>query len=288
MYLRSIVGIQTISAMNQNNSLRTRSSTPRISRRTAISTGATIAAGVLLDIPLLAAPAKKLVVVWSEGTANVDAASKKVYPDDINTAIAEGLKPLESKDWEIVKASLNDPDQGLSDELLNRTYVLIWWGHKKHKDVKDELVSKIESRVKDQSMGFIATHSAHFSKPLKRLLGTPCSWGEYKADGTSVQIIVKEPEHPICKGVKDFKLPKIERYGEPFAVPSPDSVPLDGIYTRPDGQTQPGRMGLCWTIGKGKVFYFTPGHETYDDYYRLEVRQIFVNAVQWAAPKKLT
>ena len=161
--------------------------------------------------------------------------------------------------------------------------MLIWWGHKKHGDVKDELVKKIEKRVKEEGMGFIGTHSAHFAKPLKKLLGTACSWGEYAADGTSAEVIVKEPEHPICKGVRTFKLPKIERYGEPFAVPTPEAVPLDGLYTKPNGKTAPGRMGLCWTVGKGKVFYFTPGHETYDDYYRPEVRRIFLNAVQWAA-----
>jgi trehalose utilization protein len=161
--------------------------------------------------------------------------------------------------------------------------VLIWWGHKRHGDVKDELVTKIVARVKEEGMGFIGTHSAHFSKALKRLLGTPCSWREYKADGTSADIIVKEPNHPICKGVKNFKLPAIERYGEPFRVPPPESVPLDGLYHKPDGTTEPARMGLCWTVGKGKVFYFTPGHETYNDYFRPEVRQIFVNAVQWAA-----
>ena len=259
----------------------------RISRRTALGLGASVAAGVLLSPEwLTAAPAKRKVVVWSEGTANVDSGSKEVYPNDINTAIAEGLKPLTASGWEIVKANLNEPDQGISDALLNSTDVLIWWGHKKHGDVKDELVGKIVERVKAGNMGFIATHSSHFSKPLKKLLGTACSWGEYKADGTSVEILVKEPNHPICKGVKDFKLPKIERYGEPFAVPTPEAVPLDGVYTRPDGQTQPGRMGLCWTIGKGKVFYFTPGHETYDDYYRPEVRRIFINAVEWAAPGK--
>jgi trehalose utilization protein len=274
-------------AMNKTASAASNDKNNRISRRTALGLGATAAAGVLLRPEwLTAAPTKRKVVVWSEGTANVDPGSKEVYPNDINTAIAEGLKPLAAKGWEIVKASLNDPDQGISDALLNSTDVLIWWGHKKHGDVKDELVGKIVKRVKDGNMGFIATHSAHFSKPLKKILGTACSWGEYVADGTSAEIVVKEPSHPICKGVKDFKLPKIERYGEPFAVPTPEAVPLDGIYTRPDGQTQPGRMGLCWTIGKGKVFYFTPGHETYNDYYRPEVRRIFVNAVEWAAPGK--
>ncbi len=257
-----------------------------MSRRSALGLGASMAAGVLISPHLLAAEgAKRKVVVWSEGTANVDAGSKEVYPNDINTVIAEGLKPLEAKGWEIVKANLKDPDQGMSDALLNSTDVLIWWGHKKHGDVKDELVAKIVDRVKAGRMGFLPTHSSHFCKPLKKLLGTACSWGEYKADGTSVEILVKEPNHPICKGVKNFKLPKIERYGEPFAVPTPEAVPLDGIYTLPNGTTQPGRMGLCWTVGQGKVFYFTPGHETYNDYYLPEVRLIFVNAVEWAAPK---
>lgn len=252
-------------------------------RRTALSLGAVTVAGMMIAPHLLAASGRRKVVVWSEGTANVDPASKQVYPDDINSAIAEGLKPLESSGWQIIKASLNDPEQGLSDELLSTTDVLIWWGHKKHGEVKDALVDRIERRVKAGQMGFIGTHSCHFAKPFKRLMGTACSWREYVADGTSAQIIVKEPNHPICKGVKNFNLPKIERYGEPFAVPTPESVPLDGLYTKPNGQTEPARMGMCWTVGKGRVFYFTPGHETYNDYFRPEIRQIFVNAVPWAA-----
>jgi trehalose utilization protein len=271
--------------MKQVNAVRMADAKNGISRSTAMGLGATLAAGMLLDASLFAAPAKRRVVVWSEGTANVDPASKVVYPDDINTAIAEGLKPLQAKGWEIVTASLKDPDQGLSDERLQGTDVLIWWGHKKHGEVKDELVSKIEKRVKEEGMGFIGTHSAHFCKPLKRLLGTACSWREYVLDGTKVEVVVKDPKHPICKGVENFTIP-IERYGEPFAVPTPESVPLDGVYTRPDGKTEPGRMGMCWTVGKGKVFYFTPGHETYGDYFRPQVRQIFINAVQWAAPKQ--
>ena len=269
--------------MNTNGSADLSQQETLITRRKALGLGAAVLAGAMLDQSLLAASGKHKVVVWSEGTANVDPSSKAVYPQDINTAITEGLKPLETEGWEVIKASLNDPEQGISDDLLKTTTVLIWWGHKRHGDVKDELVSKIEKRVKEDGMGFIGTHSAHFSKALKRLLGTPCSWREYVADGTSAEIIVKEPGHPICKGVKNFKLPQIERYGEPFKVPPPESVPLDGIYTKPDGKTEPARMGMCWTIGKGRVFYFAPGHETYNDYHRPEVRHIFVNAVKWCA-----
>jgi len=240
-------------------------------------------AALCLGSAVAAEAGTRRVVVWSEGTASVDAGSREVYPKDINTAVAEGLKPLAG--WEIITASLKDPDQGVPEDLLKKTDVLIWWGHKKHGEVKEELVQRIYNRVKDEGMGFISLHSSHFAKPYKRLMGTPCSWREYKADGTSVKIIVKEPDHPIVKGVKDFTLPKIERYGEPFAVPKPEAVPLDGIYTKPDGSTEPGRMGMCWTVGKGRVFYFTPGHETYDDFYRPEVRQILRNAVEWAAPR---
>ena len=255
-----------------------------ITRRRALALGTTLTASLALAPALLAATQKRKVVVWSEGTANVDPKSKVVYPDDINTAIAEGLQPMAAEGWEILKASLGQPDQGLGDELLNSADVLIWWGHKKHGDVRDELVDKINDRVRAGKMGFIGTHSCHFAKPFKKLMGTKCSWREYVDDGTSAEIIVKEPTHPICKGVVTFKLPKIERYGEPFAVPAPESVPLDGMYTKPDGTTQPGRMGMCWTVGQGRVFYFTPGHETYNDYYRPEIRRIFRNAVGWAAP----
>ncbi len=247
-------------------------------RRQAIGLGAAAAASLLLVPNLIAGTGKRRVVVWSEGTA-----PKDVYPNDVNAAIAEGLKPLSG--WETVTAGINDPDQGLNDERLNQTDVLLWWGHKKHGAVTDDLVNRIERRVKEQGMGFIAIHSSHFAKPYKRLMGTRCSWRDYKADGTSAKITVKMPDHPIAKGVKDFELRAIEFYGEPFQVPTPEAVPLDGVYTRPDKTTEPCRMGLCWAVGKGKVFYFVPGHETYDDFFRPEVRLILRNAVEWAAPK---
>src|SRR6266478_6417760 len=90
-----------------------------LSRREAIKLGTATAASALLDLNLRAGQASRKVVAWSEGTANVDPASKKVYPDDINTAIAEGLAPLKAEGWEIVKASLNDDQRDGHDHGRN-------------------------------------------------------------------------------------------------------------------------------------------------------------------------
>jgi trehalose utilization protein len=249
----------------------------RLSRRAVLGAGALAAGGLLLGTGAAGPERKRRVVAWSEGSA-----PKNVYPKDINTAVAEGLKPL--KDWEVVTASLSDPGQGVPDESLKRTDVLIWWGHVRHNDVKDDLVDRIVRRVKEDGMGFIALHSSHFSKALKKLLGTPCSFSAYVADGSSVDVIVKAKDHPIAKGIKDFTLQHTERYSEPFRVPKPEVVVFDGIYHRPDGTTEESRQGLVWTVGKGKVFYFQPGHETYPHFFDETVRQILRNAVVWAAP----
>jgi trehalose utilization protein len=249
-----------------------------LNRRSFIGLSA-MAAACALMAPQVNAAGQRRVVVWSEGTAQED----KVYPDDINSAIADGLrKRLEG--WTVEIAGLKDPEQGCSQASLDRCDVLIWWGHKKHRDVKDEYVERIVRRVKEEGMGFISVHSSHFAKPNRRLMGTPCSWAAYENDGCKLKIIVKDPSHPLAKGLKDFTLPQVERYSEPYRVPAPESVPLEGTYVYPNGKEEPVRVGLCWTIGKGRMFYFVPGHETYRDFYMDEVNQIMANAVMWAAP----
>lgn len=250
-----------------------------ISRREALAMGSVLATSLCLGPALLAAERRRRVVVWAEGTAPDD----KVYPKDVNTAIADGLKK-HLKDWIIEIANLSDPEQGCAEASLKQCDILVWWGHKKHDDVKDEYVDRVVRRVKDQGMGFISVHSSHFAKPNKKLMGTECSWAAYKTDNCKLKIKVKESNHPIAAGVREFTLPIIERYSEPYKVPTPESVPLDGFYVYPDGKEEPVRVGLCWTIGKGRMFYFVPGHETYRDLYFDEVQLILANAVKWAAP----
>ncbi|MFH1372026.1 MAG: ThuA domain-containing protein [Planctomycetota bacterium] len=252
-------------------------------RRTFLLLVAATATGLVLSMITGTAQAekdraKRCVVVWSEGTA-----PKNVYPNDICGAIAEGLKEL--KDWDVVEARLSDPNQGLPDELLNRADVLIWWGHKKHNQVRDGLVDKIVSRVKDEGMGFISLHSSHFARPNIKLMGTPCSWKEYLGDSNTLKITVKDPNHPIARGVEDFTIYHDERYSEPYAVPQPLAVVFEGTYTLDNGGTDTSRQGLTWEIGKGRVFYFQPGHETNPVFFDPNIRRIISNAVEWAAPK---
>jgi len=227
---------------------------------------------------LMAGP-KKTVVVWSEGTA-----PKNVYPNDINGAIAEGLRTSDAlKDWDVVVANLSDPEQGLPDEVLNKADVLMWWGHKKHGEVKDALVDKIEKRVKEEGMGFIALHSAHFAKPNKRLMGTPCTFSAYKGDNKDTTVKVVMPDHPIAKGVKaEFTVANDERYSDPYAVPPTDQVPFLGDQRLKNGELDPAKMGFCWNVGKARYFYFQLGHETNPIYFDPEIRKIMANAVLWA------
>ncbi len=252
----------------------------RITRRELIGRAALATSAIALAASLAEAqPRKKRVIVWSEGTVK-----NEFYPNDVNAAIADALKPLAAKGWDIRTASINEPDQGLPDELLNSATVLIWWGHQRHGDVKDELVDKIVKRVKEEGMGFFASHSSHFAKPFQRVIGDSGAWnGGYADDGTKLAVEIALPKHPICRGVKPFILPKEERYSEPFQVPEPEAVPLTGVWTRPDGGTEKVRQGLCWTRGKGRVFYFQVGHEAYPIYLQEPVKQVFRNAVLWLA-----
>lgn len=256
-----------------------------------LTVSAVIVAASLCDTATMAAEGLRRVVVWSECTAPAN-----MYPNDINGAVADTLKLL--KGWEVITANLEQPDQGISDELLKSTDVLVWWGHKKHGKVNDDLVKRIVKRVKEDGMGFISLHSAHYAKPFKAVLleiANPNdeemrkrvgSWGAYKCD-SAVKVMVKDADHPICKGVeKCFDLGDTERYGEKFIVPEPEAVPFDCEYRFPDGHTEKARHGLCWTVGKGNVFYFQTGHETCKHYYEPNVQRILRNAVEWAAPKK--
>ncbi len=218
------------------------------------------------------------VTVWNEGRHEKTSPEiARVYPQGIHGAIASALRAQPG--FEVRTATLDEPEHGLTQDVLANTDVLTWWGHMAHGDVKDEIVDRVQQRVLG-GMGLIILHSGHFSKIFRRLMGTNCSL-KWREIGEKERVWVTAPGHPIVEGLGEyFELPHTEMYGEFFDIPQPDVQVFISWY--PGGEVF--RSGCAYLRGRGKVFYFSPGHETFPIYYQKEIQRVLANAVRWAAP----
>jgi trehalose utilization protein len=179
-------------------------------------------------------------------------------------------------------ATLEEPEHGLTESVLAETDVLIWWGHMAHDDVEDAVVDRVQRQVLE-GMGLICLHSAHYSKIFRRLLGTNCSL-KWRETGEKERLWNLEPGHPITEGIGEyFEIPVNEMYGERFDIPNPDKL----IFVSWFEGGEVFRSGCCWERGHGRIFYFSPGHETFPVYYNKDVQRIIINAVRWAKPRVL-
>ncbi len=216
------------------------------------------------------------VTIWNENIHDSEDAVKALYPKGLHGTVAEFLSA--PGDVEVRTATLDQDECGLPDSVLDETDVLVWWGHVAHDKVPDELAQKIVDRV-NRGMGFIGLHSAHMSKPFRKLLGTSCTlrW----RDGEFERLWCTAPRHPIAQGLPPaFTLDEEEMYGEYFDIPQPETVVFTGWFR--GGEVF--RSGCCWTRGYGRIFYFQPGHETNQSFHNPYVQQIIRNAVHWSAP----
>ena len=221
------------------------------------------------------------VTIWDEFRhEKTNAEAKALYPDGIHAYIKGFLDTNE--DMNVRLAALDDEFQGLPDDVLNDTDVLIWWGHMAHGEVDDELVTRIRDRVYLGKMSFIALHSAHHSKPFKAIVGTNgnLSWGRNQKEVVWNML----PAHEITAGIPEhFTLSEEELYSEPFYIPQPDELVFCSWFE--DGNVF--RSGATFYRGAGKVFYFQPGHETCPSYHNKYVQRIITNAVRWAKPNEI-
>lgn len=300
------------------------------------STTYTAISGLLLPAGILSftEKSKKIrILVWDERSD----AEKEAYDNFLGNCIADQLK--KNSDFVVVSAGLNDAEQGISEQVLDETDVLLWWGHVRQAEISPEKGKRIVERIKAGTLSFIALHSAHWSTPFVQAMNeisrlkiledksisendisliappkqyttpkynsrlTPytierkypdghktvqitlplCCFPSVRNDGKPSSVNVLKPEHPIMKGLpKHFQIPQTEMYDEPFHVPTPDEVLFEETWATGEWF----RSGMLWKLGKGKVFYFRPGHETFPVFKEESVMQILSNAVKWLASEQ--
>ena len=223
------------------------------------------------------------VTVWHEHVHDrTNPAVKKLYPDGMHTVMKQAIEEHLGTEVSVSTALLEEPEHGLTDEVLANTDVLTWWGHCAHDKVDDAVVEKVHRRVLE-GMGLIVLHSGHYSKIFKKLMGTTCSL-RWREAGEKERLWCLLPGHPIADGLEDeyFEIEHTEMYGELFDIPTPDELVFVSWFE--GGEVF--RSGCTWNRGKGKVFYFRPGHETFPIYFHKQVRRVLANAVKHVAPAR--
>jgi len=214
------------------------------------------------------------VVFWNEFVhEKTHAEVRAVYPDGLHAPIVEYLN--NQTDMAASFACLEMPEHGLTQAVLDNTDVLLWWGHMAHDKVDDAVVARVQQRV-IEGMGLIVLHSGHFSKIFRTMMGTTCSLRWH--DGEQEVMWNIAPGHPITDGIGDFLyFPEHEMYGERFDIPEPDKTIFISAYSNGNAF----RSGCCFCRGNGRIFYFSPGHETNPIYHRDDIKRIIMNAVRW-------
>jgi trehalose utilization protein len=268
------------------------------------------------------------VLVWDEQQVEQRQAYGSRYLGGTIAAYLEKQPGLRVK-----SLSLSSPNQGLADEVLNATDVVVMWSHLKQHELKDAHAEALVQRVRDGKLGLIALHSAHWAKPFVRLMQerakadalaqvpkaerakvrweylnerpigkavkkgdrvTPfvemgkdgvrrltlpqCVFPAWRADGKPSRVTTLLKHHPIAKGLPaTWEIPRTEMYGGAFHVPRPDEEVFEETWATGERF----RSGSVWKVGKGRVVYFRPGHETYPVYKQAEPLKVVENAIRW-------
>lgn len=279
----------------------------------------------VVALPVGAGPIR--VVVWDEQQPE----QKKAYPHFLGQQIAEHLQTFSQ--FTVKAVGLNDPEQGLSDAVLDHCDVLIWWGHVRNNAISNAKAKEIVRRIREGKLSLVALHSAHWSEPFVEAMNertredvrkaargkevefefiaperfrapqadaplTPrveavvgagekhvwrvylpnCCFPSFRPDGAPSHVTTLLPDHPLARGVpRQFDVSQTEMYNEPFHVPTPDEVVFEETWDRGERF----RSGCVWKLGKGRVFYFRPGHEVYPVYLQETPLRIIRNAADW-------
>jgi trehalose utilization protein len=222
------------------------------------------------------------VLVWGENRHEQrEPHVAEIYPNGMHTTIKEGIEENLGTQAVVTTATLDDPEHGLTEDVLAQTDVLTWWGHAAHEEVADEVVDRVQQHVLS-GMGLIVLHSGHWSKIFGRLMGTTCTL-RWRSENDRELVWTVNPTHPIAQGVPHpIEIEAQEMYGEQFDIPTPDELIFISSFT--GGEVF--RSGCTFRRGNGKIFYFSPGDQDYPVYHHPDVRRVIANGVSWARPER--
>src|ERR1700737_250467 len=172
------------------------------------------------------------ITVWGENLhEQTNATVQAHYPRGMHTTIAEGIQEHLGERAQVRTATFEQPEHGLTSEVLAETDVLTWWGHIGHARVDDAIVQRVHERVL-LGMGLVVLHSGHHSKIFARRRGPPCSRG-WRDVGERELVWNVAPGHPITRGLPDvFPIAQQEMYGEFFDIPQPDELVFISSFDR--------------------------------------------------------
>lgn len=223
------------------------------------------------------------LLVWNENIHETrDEKVRRIYPDGIHGAIADGLR-RHVPDSDVRTGTLADPEHGLTEAALADTDVLLWWGHEAHDAVDNAVVERVKTHVLG-GMGLVVLHSGHWSKIFTSLLGTTATL-RWRSSGDRELVWTVTPAHPIADGVPNpIVIAEQEMYGEPFDIPNPDET----IFISSFSGGEVFRSGVTFTRGRGRIFYFSPGDQEYPVYHHPDIQRVIANGVRWAAPRSRT
>ena len=218
--------------------------------------------------------------VWNEGWHEQhEPEVLERYPDGIHGEVANALRELLADEVSVATTTMDAPHQGLAKADLDETDVLLIWAHMRHDEVEHSTVQRVVDRV-HEGMGLVVLHSAHHSRIFRALMGTTChlSW---RHEGGRELVWTSQPNHPIADGVSHpIVIDGQEMYGEPFDIPNPDDIVFMSSFT--GGEMF--RSGVTFRRGAGRIFYFSPGDQSYPVYRHPDVRRVLANAVRWCMP----
>lgn len=223
---------------------------------------------------------KLRVTVWTEGLdPKMEPKAVACYPDDIKGCIGAFLGKNDDMDVRI--HGLDEPDCGLSQAILDDTDVLVWWSHLFDDRLTQEAADRVVEAVLN-GMGLMLLHSSGGSKPARALLGKNGNTGMYREVGELERVWVVNRSHPIMEGLEnDFiEVPQSEMYAEPYGMATPDDILFISWFE--GGEVL--RSGVTWHKGRGRIFFFTPGHEEFPTYHLPEIQKVITNGVRWLKP----